>query len=55
MSDGDLSILHSGTLRNHHIAKVKAETDSKYKKAPEIKQMPKYDPVSYTHLTLPTN
>lgn len=57
MSDGDLSILHSGTLRNHHVAKIKAETDSKYKKAPEIKQMPKYDPnaeISSLTLTIPS-
>ncbi len=57
MNDGDLSILHSGTLRNHHVAKVKAETDGKYKKAPEIKQMPKYDPnaeISSLTLTIPS-
>lgn len=57
MNDGDLSILHSGTLRNHHVVKVKAETDGKRKKAPEIKQMPKYDPdaeLSSLTLTIPS-
>ncbi len=54
---GDLEILHSGTLRSHHIAKMKAETDGIKKKAPEIKQMPKYDPdaeISSMTFTIPS-
>lgn len=57
MNTGDLEILHSGTLRSHHVAKIKAETDGIKRKAPEIKQMPKYDPdaeISSMTFTIPS-
>ena len=58
MSDGDLIILHSGNFAQSPCSKgQKPKRIVNTKKAPEIKQMPKYDPnaeISSLTLTIPS-